>query len=192
MKRTLRFAIAVAALAIAAPLLAQTTAPASPAATKAPAAGAAKTPSTTHAAKPSASAQDENIQEYIKLLRQNVRKEKVQIMGTVMQLDPSDSAKFWPIYSAYEGELSQLEDQRIANIKQYAADYSSMTDAKADDLVRKSMDYQQQRNQLLMKYYGQVKDAIGGVNAARFLQVEHQLLLIIDLQISSNLPVVGS
>jgi hypothetical protein len=36
-----------------------------------------------------------------------------------------------------------------------------------------------------------VKAALGGITAARFLQVEHQLLLIIDLKIASSLPVVG-
>jgi hypothetical protein len=36
-----------------------------------------------------------------------------------------------------------------------------------------------------------VKQALGGITAARFVQVEDQLLLIIDLQIDSSLPVVG-
>ena len=36
-----------------------------------------------------------------------------------------------------------------------------------------------------------IKQSLGGITAARFAQVEHQLLLIIDLQIISRLPVVG-
>jgi len=32
---------------------------------------------------------------------------------------------------------------------------------------------------------------LGGVTAARFAQIEHQLLLIIDLQIDSSLPIAG-
>jgi hypothetical protein len=36
-----------------------------------------------------------------------------------------------------------------------------------------------------------MKQALGAVSAARFLQVEHQLLLLIDLQIASSLPIVG-
>jgi hypothetical protein len=43
----------------------------------------------------------------------------------------------------------------------------------------------------LAKYYELVKQALGGITAARFVQVEDQLLLIIDLQIDSSLPVVG-
>jgi hypothetical protein len=66
-----------------------------------------------------------------------------------------------------------------------------MTDEKADELIQKSLAYQKQRAELLVKAYDRVKQALGGITAARFAQVEHQLLLIIDLQIDSSLPVVG-
>jgi hypothetical protein len=139
-----------------------------------------------------ATAQELNLQEYIKLLRHNVRSEKTQLMGAVMQLDSEEAAKFWPIYRDYDAELTKLNDLRVANIEEYSKSYNDMTDEKADQLVRSAIQYQQQRDELLGKYYGQVRDALGGITAARFLQVEHQLLLIIDLQIASRLPVVGS
>jgi hypothetical protein len=66
-----------------------------------------------------------------------------------------------------------------------------MTDAKADELIQSSLAFQKQRSELLAKTYDRVKQAVGGITAARFIQVEHQLLLIIDLQIASSLPVVG-
>ena len=40
------------------------------------------------------------------------------------------------------------------------------------------------------KYYERIKSALSPRAALRFLQVEHQLLLIIDLQISAALPIV--
>jgi len=66
-----------------------------------------------------------------------------------------------------------------------------MTDAKADELIQKSLAYQKQRSELLVQAYDKVKEALGAVTAARFAMVEHQLLLLIDLQIDSSLPVVG-
>ena len=136
-----------------------------------------------------ADAKEKNIQEYIELMRSNVRDEKSQIMGAVMQLNIDDAAKFWPIYSQYDAELTQLNNLRVENIKDYANNYSQMTDAKADELVQRSLDYQKQRGELLAKYYQVMKQSVGAINAARFLQVEHQLLLIIDLQIASSLPI---
>jgi hypothetical protein len=137
------------------------------------------------------STQKSNIQEYINLLRIDVRQQKAEIMGSVMALNAQDAAKFWPIYSDYDTQLTKLNDQRIQTIKEYAQSYNDMTDQKADELVQRSEAYQKQRAELLASTYSKVKDALGGVTAARFAMVEHQLLLIIDLQIASSLPVVG-
>ena len=136
-------------------------------------------------------AEQKNIQAYINLMRENVRQDKAEIMGAVMVLSAADAAKFWPIYSDYDAQLTKLNDQRVENIKQYARDYEQMTDEEADQLVQKSMAYQKERAELFALTYEKVKQALGAVTAARFAQVEHQLLLIIDLQIASSLPVVG-
>ena len=105
--------------------------------------------------------------------------------GAVMLLSAADATKFWPIYSEYDAELTKLNNQRIQNIKEYARTYNQMTDAKADELIQNALAYQNQRSELLAKTYGRVKQAVGAVTAARFVQVEHQLLLLIDLQIAS-------
>jgi len=135
-------------------------------------------------------AQKKNLQVYIDLLRKDIRQQKAEILGAVMVLSADDAAKFWPIYSEYDVELTKLNDQRVENVKEYARTYNAMTDEKADELIQKSLAYQRQRAELLAKTYESVKQAVGAITAARFAQVEHQLLLIIDLQIVSSLPVV--
>lgn len=130
-----------------------------------------------------------NVQAYVDLLRSDVRQQKAEIMGSMMVLSAEDAAKFWPIYSDYDAQLAKLNDQRVENIKEYAQNYDDMTDAKADELIQKSLAYQKQRGELLAQTYSKVKDALGAVTAARFAMIEHQLLLIIDLQIISSLPV---
>jgi hypothetical protein len=150
-----------------------------------------QTPESKSAASDKADAQKKNVQAYIDLLRKDVRQEKAEIMGAVMVLSAEDATKFWPIYSEYDAELTKLNDQRVENIKEYARVYNEMTDEKADDLIQKSLTYQRQRSELLAKTYDRIKQATGAITAARFAQVEHQLLLIIDLQIASSLPVIG-
>jgi hypothetical protein len=142
-------------------------------------------------ASPNADARKKNIQEYIELLRSDVRQQKAEMMGAVMQLSAADAAKFWPIYSEYDAELAKVNDLRVANIQEYARTYSELTDAKADELIQNALGYEKQRSELLAKYYDRVKQALGAITAARFVQVEHQLLLIIDLQVASSLPIVG-
>jgi hypothetical protein len=140
---------------------------------------------------PQADAEKKNLQVYVDLLRRDVRQQKSEIMGSVMALSADDAAKFWPIYSEYDAELAKLNDQRLENIKEYARAYNQMTDAKADELIQNAVAYRKQRADLLAKTYDKVKQALGAITAARFAQVEDQLLLIIDLQIDSSLPIVG-
>jgi len=137
------------------------------------------------------SARQQNMDEYIRLMRADVRQQKTEMLGAVMALSAADAAKFWPIYNEYDAQLMKLNDLRVANIKEYARTYNQMTDEKADELIKSAMAYQNQRSELLAKTYDSVKQALGAITAARFVQVEHQLLLIIDLQIASELPVVG-
>ena len=142
-------------------------------------------------AQPALNSDPQNIQAYVDLLRADVRQQKAEMMGEVMQLSAADAAKFWPIYEEYDTALAKLNDLRVANIQEYANSYDQMTDEKADELMQKALSYRKQRSELLAKYYERVKQALGGIEAARFIQVEDQLLLIIDLQIDSSLPVVG-
>src|SRR5271170_5104900 len=101
--------------------------------------------------------QDSNIQTYTDLLRSNVKAEKVQIIGVMLQLSPDQAAKFWPIYSSYDTQLTKIGDQKLAIIRDYAANYDSMTDAKADELIEKSIDLASERNALLKQTYELVK-----------------------------------
>lgn len=170
-------AILFASTLLAAPLCrAQTAAPNTP---------------TKSAAAPESDTQKKNTLAYIDLMRRNVRQDKAEIMGSVMALSAADSAKFWPIYADYDTQLTKLNDQRVEVIKEYAQSYNDMTDQKADELIQKALSYQKQREELLVATYQKMKQALGAITAARFIQVEHQLLLIIDLQIDSALPVVG-
>lgn len=135
-------------------------------------------------------AQEKNIRAYVELLRTDVKQQKAEIMGAMMVLSADDASKFWPIYNQYDAELTKLNNLRLANIQEYARSYDQMTDAKADELIQNAIKYQQQRSELLEKYYGRIKESIGAIEAARFVQIENQLLTLIDLRIASALPVI--
>jgi hypothetical protein len=143
------------------------------------------------AQKPSALSNEEmNLRAYVELLRTDVRKQKTSVIGQVMQFDTDEAGKFWPIYNEYDAELTRISDGKVALIKKYSDNYQNMTDAVADELIRGALQVEQQRHDLKVKYYERMKEALGGITAARFLQVENQLLMLVDLQIASSLPVV--
>jgi len=131
-----------------------------------------------------------NLRAYTELLRSDIRQQKIAIITGVMAFTEAEDAKFWPIYREYEAELAKINDDRIAGIKRYAASYNSMTDATADQLAHTSLDLEARRHALKMKYYDRFKSALSAKTAARFLQVDNQLLLLLDLQIAASLPII--
>ncbi|MGD8413704.1 MAG: hypothetical protein PVF33_05705 [Candidatus Latescibacterota bacterium] len=128
---------------------------------------------------------------YIEMLRSDVRTEKVAVITEVMAFTDAEAEAFWPIYREYDVELSKIYDQRVANIKKYAANYDTLDDTTADELIKTAFKVDEDRTKLLKSYYAKFKKALGAKRAARFIQLENQIDLLIDLQIAANLPLVG-
>jgi hypothetical protein len=134
--------------------------------------------------------EESNINAYIDLLRSDVRAAKVQVLTEMMEFTADEAAVFWPIYTNYDSQMKKQGDARLAALKEYGERYRSLTDAQADELVTKLLALRSQREEMLVKCYQQVREKMGGKVAARFLQIENQLLLLIDLKIASVLPAV--
>ena len=134
--------------------------------------------------------QETNIRAYVELMRVDVRTKKAAIFTEIMQFNDQQAAKFWPIYHEYNKELQKLNDQKLAGIQEYAKNYGNMTDEKADELAMLALELENKRNDLKKTYYEKVREQLGGIIAARFLQIENQLLMVIDLQIAASLPIV--
>ena len=130
-----------------------------------------------------------NLSAYAELLRSDVRAQKVAIITEVMGFTDKEDEAFWPIYREYDLEMAKLGDERVALIADYAKNYANVTDDVADRLASKALELESRRQELKGQVYQKVKKALSPLTAARFLQVEHQLLLLIDLQIASSLPV---
>jgi hypothetical protein len=131
-----------------------------------------------------------NLTAYAELLRSDVRAQKVAILTEVMGFTEAEDAAFWPIYREYDLEMSKLGDERLALVTEYAGAYSKLTDAAAEKLASKAIDLEVRRQAAKAKCYERVKAALSPRTALRFLHVEHQLQLLIDLQISASLPIV--
>lgn len=147
-------------------------------------------PPTFAQARPAPDSREQNLRAYAELLRSDLRAQKVAIITELMQFTEAEDEKFWPIYREYETDLAKINDDRIALIKEYASSYESMTDPVADRLARGALDLEQRRHALKVAYYDRFKAALSPRTAARFLQVENQILLILDLQIAASLPIV--
>jgi hypothetical protein len=129
-------------------------------------------------------------QDLVEILRADLKAEKVSIITETMDFTEQESTAFWPIFQEYDLELNKLNDQRVAIIKDFAEHFDQMTDVKADELVKKSFNYLKDRTALRQKFYKKFKKILPVMKAAKFMQVDYQLINFIDAQISMEMPLI--
>jgi hypothetical protein len=129
-------------------------------------------------------------EKYLELLRSDVRATKVEILTDALELSNKDADAFWPIYRAYDAELATIGDRRVALIKKFAATYGTTTEDAAAAFAREWFGIQDDRAALRRKYFGKVAKATSSIIAARFIQVENLVGMLIDIQIAAELPLV--
>ena len=124
----------------------------------------------------------------LEVLRSDVRAEKVALITEMMMFTDEEAAVFWPVYRDMENEANKLTDQRIALIKEYAENYDEMTDKAAKDIINKTFTLRKKRIALERKYYKKFSKALDPITAAKFVQLNREINLMIDIQISAGLP----
>ena len=128
--------------------------------------------------------------QYVQLLRKDLRSGKKQLVAANMTLTDAEATKFWVVYDQYTVELMKLYDARLALIKEYAANYEKLTDAEAKSLNKRSIDNDESIAKLRQKYVPLVAKVLPGRKSALFFQIDKRLSLLIDLQLASEIPLV--
>ncbi len=124
------------------------------------------------------------------LLRSDIATQKKALLTQALHMTEQQNEVFWPIYDDYQRELNRLGERRSAMLKDYSDHHESMTDKMAAGLTRRALDYEEKRLKLYRKYNGRFSKALSPKIAARWLQAEHVINTMIDVQIVSELPMM--
>lgn len=135
----------------------------------------------------------DNLYNRLQLLCTDINSAKVDVVNKIMKLSADDAKKFWPLYREYEGELTKQAFNRAEFISEFikAHEGGTFDDEKATKMAERWFDGERARLDLLQKYHRKVKDILTPVQAAQFLQIEHQIAILIDVTIASEMPRVG-
>ena len=135
-------------------------------------------------------AQDANIDSDIEILRANIRADKLQLVTDEMQLSDDEAKTFWPIYREYDADLTKLNDQKVDLLKEYANSYDKLTSQQVQSLARRNFELQKARVDLRQHYFTQIAHSVSPQTAARFVQVEDRIDLLLNLQLAASVPMV--
>jgi hypothetical protein len=126
----------------------------------------------------------------VDLLRQDIRSKKKQLIAANLKLTESEATKFWPIYDQYSRELVKINDSQYALIRGYAQTWGSVSDDRAMMWIRRWLDLDAASSELRSKYVPIVRGVLPGKKAATFFQLDRRISLMIDFQLSAQIPLV--
>lgn len=127
---------------------------------------------------------------YLEYLRSDLREQKRDIIAETMDLTIEQSEIFWTIYREYETELNIISSEKLELVKDYSENYYNLTNEIADQLADKKHELDTERVNLIWKYYNKFKSELNPIDAAMFYQVESQLLMLIDVQVAGEIPII--
>lgn len=126
----------------------------------------------------------------VDLLRKDIRSQKKQIIAANLQLTDAQATQFWPLYDQYTAELVKINDAKYGVIKEYATNYDTLTDDHALALTKNLLSVDQQVAQLRLKYVSIFSKVLPGKKTALFYQLDRRLVMLIDLQLAAQIPMV--
>ena len=126
------------------------------------------------------------------IVREKVRADKKLLVATNMQLTEQEAAAFWPVYEAYQKEISELNARVLKAIESYADVYNQGT--VPDDVAKKLLDEAVAIDDAEAKAKSALVPKVVGVlpaaKAARYIQIENKIRAAIRYELAAGIPLV--
>jgi hypothetical protein len=132
----------------------------------------------------------QTVDDYIELVRTQLRADKKVVVAEVLQFQPGEGDLFWPLYDEYNQAMYAIQTKRVNLIKDFAANYDSMTPEKADELVLKMFSIKKELLTLDKKYYPKFKKVIPVTKAATYFQLENKIETLVNAKLAVDIPLL--
>ena len=122
------------------------------------------------------------------ILLKRVMDDKRSVYAASLALSDPESRAFWPIYDEYEAKVKTLDDRFLNLVNHFAAEYDTLSDAEAADMLKEKMDIEKERMALKQSYTRRIAKAIPPKKALRYAQVETRIENIVRRDVYSLIP----
>jgi len=126
----------------------------------------------------------------IALVREVANAQRTAIVADNVSFTAAESEAFWPLYREYRGEFQKIGDGTLALIKDFAKNYSSMSDEKATELTDETLKLEQKRVQLQMSYAKKFRKIVQPAKVFRVFQLENRINAVNKLKLAAEIPLM--
>ena len=139
------------------------------------------------AAAPAAQPTEEQV---VQQFKQDLAAKRADVMAKGLSLTAEQAAKFWPLFEEYQKEQNVSVDAQIKATQDYSKNFSSLTDAQALEYVSALLARDQAAHDLRVKWLTKFQTVVPAKVAARAIQLDRRLSQVMQVQVSSQIPLI--
>ena len=124
------------------------------------------------------------------LVREKIKADKKLVVAEAMALTEAESKAFWPVYDAYQADISKLNQRTVKLVQDYAASYKAMTDPVAGKLLDEAIAIERDRAALFASYRPKFTAVLPATKVARYYQIENKIRAAINYDLAANIPIM--
>lgn len=128
----------------------------------------------------------------MEILREKVKTDRKVLVAENLKLSDAEGKNFWPIYDAYQKDLSDLNSRTLKLITDYADEYNKgrMSNEAAGELLKRQMTLEDEEAKLRRTYIAKAQHVLPAVKAARWAQIESKIRAAVKYDLASSIPLV--
>lgn len=139
---------------------------------------------------PAGSATPAGIDEMLAAVRSDLMATRADVIAKNLTMTAEQSAKFWPVYNAYQNEHRTIIEEQLKGVQRYIEAFDTLDDAGALALIKAHLDRDERIDALRQKALVDLQRAVGTKLAARAIQIDRRLSLAHQLEIVSKIPLI--
>ncbi|MBL8234315.1 MAG: hypothetical protein JNL98_37810 [Bryobacterales bacterium] len=125
-----------------------------------------------------------------RLLRQNVKAKKSEILNVAMGLTEEEAKKFWPLQREYENEVAKLNDKAFGLLRSFVDEAGSLGEIQAANITKEGFRLDKDRIALREKCFRRMSKVLSPRIASRFVQLDSLMYSVVAVQIATAASLV--
>ncbi|HEY9258907.1 hypothetical protein [Chitinophaga sp.] len=117
-------------------------------------------------------------------------KTKVALLTDYLKISAIEENAFQSALMEYENDKSPWLSERIALLKMYNAEFSSLDNAKLNTLTKQLINNDLEFGRLQMRYFRKMNKVLGATRAAQFFQLDNYIEQSTRVYIQKQLPFI--
>jgi len=127
----------------------------------------------------------------MQIVREKIQVDKKLLIAENMNLTESEAKVFWPVYENYQKDLGKLFDKTVKLIDNYRANYQTMTEEAAKELINGYLAIEGERVTLMKSFLPKFRKVLPEKKVARYYQLENKIDAVVKYELADQIPLVN-